>query len=227
MYQLYIANKNYSSWSLRPWILMQELNIPFQEHMNVFDDGSNWQQFRKFSPTGQVPCLVDDDQVIWDSLAITEYMAEQYPNIWPKHKQARTWARCAVAEMHAGFFSLRNQCPMTCGLRIELNQITESLSNDVKRIDELWTQGLQKFHGPFLAGQNFTAVDAFFAPVAFRVQTYGLSLSQRSQDYMALLLSLDGMKKWYDEALNEPWREPDHEKESLETGTIIKDFRTS
>ncbi len=204
---------------------MQELNIPFQEQMNAFCNGSNRQQFRNFSPTGQVPCLLDGDQVIWDSLAITEYLAEQYPNVWPESAAARAWARCAVAEMHAGFFSLRNQCPMTCGLRIERNEVNESLSQDIQRFDELWNQGLEKFKGPFLAGQHFCAVDAFFAPVAFRVQTYGLDISNKAQDYVRLLLSLDGMKKWYEEALIEPWREPGHEQEAIDAGTISHDYR--
>ncbi len=227
MYQLYIANKNYSSWSLRPWILMHTLNIPFEEHLNAFGSGSNWAEFRQFSPTGQVPCLVDDQQVIWDSLAITEYLAEKHTSVWPQLSAARAWARCASAEMHAGFMALRNQCPMTCGLRIQRHTVDQALTHDIKRFDELWNQGLDTFGGPYLAGSTFTAVDAFFAPVAFRVQTYGLNISPKAQSYVDLLLTLDGMQTWYQQALEEPWREPGHEQEALDCGIITEDFRQS
>ncbi|MFK8010975.1 MAG: glutathione S-transferase family protein [Marinicellaceae bacterium] len=225
--KLYIANKNYSSWSLRPWVLMHELKLEFEEIKQPFTEGSNWQSFRKFSPNGMVPCLVENDCVIWDSLAITEYLAESYPNVWPELKQARTWARCASAEMHSGFMHLRNQCAMNCGLRIELNTIDEDLQKDINRIDELWNQGLQDFGGPFLAGSKFTAVDAFYAPVAFRVQSFGLKISQLAQDYMNRLLTLESMQSWYQQALEEPWREKNHELEALNSGKILKDYRNN
>jgi glutathione S-transferase len=183
MKTLYIANKNYSSWSLRPWVLMHELGITFEEILVPFNTGKYWQDFRKFSPNGMVPCLVDGQHVVWDSLAIAEYLYEFHPSVWPDDISARTWARCASAEMHSGFSALRNQCTMNCGLRISLNDITTSLQKDLNRIDELWNQGFADFNGPFLAGNKFTAVDAFFAPVAYRIQTYNLNLSQKSLDY--------------------------------------------
>jgi len=109
MLKLHIANKNYSSWSLRPWVLMTQLGIPFEETLNQFTEDSN---FKAFSPTGLVPCLVDGDTVVWESLAIVEYLAEQYPQVWPSDKDARAWARSATSEMHANFSALRNECPI-------------------------------------------------------------------------------------------------------------------
>ena len=183
MYTLYIANKNYSSWSLRPWSLMRELSIPFEERLVPFSSLDNWAEFRAFAPSGKVPCLLDGDTVVWDSLAIVEYLAERHAGVWPADAQARAWARCAAAEMHSGFTALRERCTMNCGLRVRLREMPPPLARDVNRIGELWRNGLQRFGGPFLAGPAFTAVDAFFAPVAFRVQTYGLALDESAAAY--------------------------------------------
>ena len=225
MYTLHIANKNYSSWSLRPWALMTELSIPFIEVISPFKEGSNWDEFRNFSPTGLVPSLIDGDQVIWDSLGIVEYLFERYPEVWPEAPNARAWARCASAEMHSGFSSLRNQCSMNCGLRIKLKEITTNLQKDLTRIDELWNEGLSRFKGPYLAGNKFTAVDAFYAPVAFRVRTYGLDMSPASQNYVNLILSAKSVLAWEEAALKESWREAAHERESLKFGILIEDLR--
>ena len=162
MFDLYIANKNYSSWSLRPWILMQQLGIPFIEHLVPFQVGSNWDDFRRFSPTGKVPCLHTDVGTIWDSLAITEFLAEHHPSVWPHASAARVWARCASAEMHSGFAVLREQCSMNCAIEVRLHTISAALQKDIARVEELWCEGIEKFGGPFLAGRDFTAVDAFF-----------------------------------------------------------------
>ena len=226
MYQLFIANKNYSSWSLRPWVLMTELAIPFQEQVRPFADGPNWDAFRTFSPSGKVPCLVDGDTVVWDSLAITEYLGERHP-VWPQDVRGRAWARCAAAEMHSGFGELRNRCSMSCGLRVRLHQQPPELLKDIARIDELWCEGLKRFGGPFLAGPIFTAVDAFYAPVAFRVQTYNLSLSATANAYVQRLLALRAMQTWYQGALLEPWREIAHEEETQRVGTLLHDLRSA
>src|ERR1700681_4153594 len=122
MYDLYIANKNYSSWSVRAWVLMRELKIAFREHLVPFGDEPSWQTYRKISPSGRVPCLIDGDIVVWDSLAIAEYLAERHDAVWPHHAGARAWARSAAAEMHSGFSELRNRCSMTCGHRIRLHE---------------------------------------------------------------------------------------------------------
>jgi glutathione S-transferase len=227
VYELYIANKNYSSWSLRPWVLMRELAIAFDEHVVRFDQGSSWESFRKFSPTGQVPCLHDHGTAVWESLGITEYIAERHAAIWPDDNGARTWARCAAAEMHSGFGALRSRCTMNCGLRVRLDDIPLALRRDIGRLTELWNQGLARFGGPFLAGKTFTAVDAFFAPVAFRIQTYGLHLDEVCTAYAGRLLALPSMRQWYREALAETWREPSHEEEAQRAGVWLEDLRSS
>ncbi len=225
MYTLYIANKNYSSWSLRPWALMTELGIVFKEVLEPFGAGSNWEEFRRFAPNGKVPCLVDDGLTVWDSLSIVEFLAERHPGVWPAQSAARAWARSAAAEMHSGFGTLRTQCPMSCGIRVHLHEIGPALKTDLGRLDELWRDGLDRFGGPFLAGETFTAVDAFFAPVAFRVQTYGLPLSEPSRAYVQHLLQCASLRQWQQQALAEPWREPGHEADCLAYGTLTADLR--
>jgi len=225
LYELYIANKNYSSWSLRPWILMRELKIAFTEHLVPFGQEAKWKEFRKISPSGTVPCLVEGDTAVWDSLAITEYLAERHDSIWPAASAARTWARCAAAEMHSGFGALRGQCSMTCGLRIRLHAISAPLERDVARLNALWKDGLNRFGGPYLAGSAITAVDAFFAPVTFRIQTYGLKLDPVAAAYSDRLLSLRSMREWYTDALSETLRDAPHDDEMPRVGIVLEDLR--
>ncbi|MEJ7602350.1 MAG: glutathione S-transferase family protein [Kofleriaceae bacterium] len=225
MYDLYIANKNYSSWSLRPWVLMKALSIPFEERKHAFPDGAAGETFRKFSPSGKVPCLHDGDLVVWDSLAITEYLAESHPQVWPSEVHARAWARCAAAEMHSGFGALRDNCSMSCGHRVKLHEIAPALDRDISRLGELWAEGLTRFGGPFLAGSSFTAVDAFFAPVAFRIQSYGLVLPEPAAGYARHLLAVPAMQEWYRDALAETWREPSHDREIANNGAVTEDLR--
>jgi glutathione S-transferase len=227
VYELFITNKNYSSWSLRPWLLMRELRIPFTERLMPLHEGSMWAAFRAFSPSGRVPCLHDGGEVIWDSLAIAEYLAERHEGVWPRDAAARAWARCAAAEMHAGFSVLRTRCSMSCGVRVRLHEQPEALVREVERIAELWNEGLARFGGPFLAGNAFGAVDAFFAPVAFRVQTYGLELAGPARAYASRVLDLAGMRQWYAEALAEPWRDGPHDAEILAVGTVLEDLRAA
>ena len=231
MFDLYIANKNYSSWSLRPWVLMRALNIPFNEYLAPFEGGSgaSYASFKQFSPTGMVPCLVDktaDELAVWDSLAIVEYLAETHSGVWPEDKTARAWARCASAEMHSGFGALRNECPLNCGVRVALTSLSAGLKSNLARLDTLWQEGLAHFGGPFLAGDQLTAVDAFYAPVAFRIQTFHLPLSDVSQAYVQHLLALPVMQEWYQDALAETWREPMHEQETVKNATLINDYRS-
>lgn len=225
MYQLYIANRNYSSWSLRPWLLLRVLDIPFAEKLEPFLQADNFAAFRQFAPNGKVPCLVHGEQVVWDSMGIVEYLYEQHSQVWPAASAARTWARCASAEMHSGFSALRADCTMNIGLSVRLNTISTVLQRDIERIDELWNEGLQEFGGPYLAGQDFSAVDAFYAPVVFRVRTYGLVLSAPAQAYVDRMLALPGMLDWEAAALAEPYREAAHEAEVLEVGQILADRR--
>lgn len=172
-----------------------------------------------------MPCLLDGEIVVWDSLAITEYLAERHAGVWPADVRARAWARCAVAEMHSGFFALRNVCGMSCGQRIHLRQQPPALQADLSRLTALWQEGLRRFGGPFLAGAAFTAVDAFFAPVAFRVQTYGLDLLPQALDYAQRLRELPAMRDWYAAALAETWRDDAHERDVLEHGEVTADLR--
>ncbi len=225
MYQLHIANKNYSTWSLRPWILMRELGIAFEERMHQFPQDGTAAIFRPFSPSGRVPSLHDGELVIWDSMAIAEYLAERHSGVWPSEGAARAWARSAAAEMHSGFEPLRTACSMSCGVRIKLPAISPELAKDLARISELWGEGLRRFGGPFLAGATFTNVDAFFAPVAFRIQTYGLVLEAPAAAYAAHLLALPGMQQWYAAALAEPWRELGHDEHIAKAGELTADLR--
>lgn len=225
MLTLYIANKNYSSWSLRPWILMRVLDIPFEERLVPFTANSNWEEFRRFSPSGKVPALVTERGTIWDSLAIAEFLAEQYSNVWPSEQMTRAWARSASAEMHSGFVNLRERCSMNCGVEIRLHEESAALRRDIARINELWQEGLTRFGGPFLAGSQFTAVDAFYAPVAFRVRTYGLTLDAPAAAYAERLLALPAMQEWMKDAIAEPWRDVDHEEDCLHHGTLLRDLR--
>jgi glutathione S-transferase len=221
MYDLYIANKNYSSWSLRPWVLMRELAIPFQEKIVPFGGGA----FQAFSPTGKVPCLVDGAITVWDSLAITEYVGERHAGVWPAEPAPRAWARSAAAEMHSGFFALRNQCGMNCGIRVKLNAADAALGKDLARLEALWADGHTRFGGPFLTGPAFCAADAFFAPVAFRIQSYDPPLGSDARRYAATLLGLPSMKAWYAAALAETWRDEEHEAEARAAGEWTQDLR--
>lgn len=225
MYTLYIANKNYSSWSLRPWVLMKVLGIPFTEKLHRFEPGGAWASFRAFSPTGKVPTLQDGDTTVWDSLAIVEYLAERHAGVWPSDPKARAWARSASAEMHSAFQTLRQQCSFNLGLRVKLREMPESLTKDINRIDEIWSEGIRRFGGPFLTGNAFTAVDAFYAPVAFRIQTYGLRLGPVASAYAQRLLALPAMAEWHDAGLKEDFRDPEHDDVVLKFGDILSDAR--
>jgi glutathione S-transferase len=227
MYDLYIANKNYSSWSLRPWVLMKALGIPFREHLTPFtdDNATTRAAFHKFSPSGKVPCLHDGETIVWDSLAIAEYLAERHPGMWPADPAARNWARCASAEMHSGFPAIRDICAMNCGIRVKLAAIAAPLEAELTRLSELWNEGLGRFGGPFLAGNTFTTVDAFFAPVVYRVQSYGLPLDHTSSAYVEYLLQQPAMQEWYEAAIAETIRRARYEDEARANGEVIADER--
>ena len=225
-YVLVTANRNYSSWSLRPWLLMRALGIAFEDRIEPFAAADNWTAFRAFSPTGQVPVLLDGGRTVWDSLGIALYLAERHDGIWPADESARAWAQSAVCEMHGGFSALRSERTMNVGVRVDPAPGSPALARDMGRVAELWREGLERFGGPWLAGPAFTAVDAFYAPVAFRVRTYGLDVGEPGRRWVDHMLAHPAMRDWEAQALAEPWREEAHEAELAATGTIIADHRT-
>jgi glutathione S-transferase len=209
--RLVIGNKNYSSWSMRPWVLMKHFGIAFEEVKLRFDftPGSDfYRQLATFTPVGKVPVLLDGDFAVWDTLAIAEYLAERFPEhaIWPRDAKARARARCLCAEMHAGFTSLRSQS----GMNIEA-KLPEAgaqamgdagVQRDVARIVSMWQDALRTSGGPFLFG-GFSAADAFYAPVVSRLQTYALPVPQDVADYMARVWAAPGVAAWVQDALAE------------------------
>lgn len=226
MYELYIGNKNYSSWSLRPWVLLKALDIPFEEYLVPFHDENAWADYRKRAPNALVPMLLDGDLKVWDSLAIAEYLAENHEGVWPTDKAARAFARSAAAEMHSGFTALRTICGMNVGVRVKLaDKHLEALLPNLGRLSLLWNEGISRFGGPFLAGKNFSAADAFFCPVAFRVQTYDLQLNEACMDYVRTLLELPAMQQWYQEGIAETFRDLPHDAEIDEIGELVIDHR--
>jgi glutathione S-transferase len=210
--QLIIGNKNYSSWSMRPWVLMKQLGLPFEEHKLRFDF-SPQSPFRRevarFSPAGKVPVLFDDDFAVWDTLAIIEYLHDKFPGrgVWPADMRLRARARSLAAEMHSGFSALRNHCPMNIeaalpevGARIWAEQ--EGVRKDVQRIELAWAEALNDSGGPFLFGE-FSAVDAMYAPVCMRLRSYHLPVVQTTHDYIAHVAAAPGVKAWVMDALEE------------------------
>jgi glutathione S-transferase len=223
MYRLITANRNYSSWSLRAWLLMRMLDIPFEDEVVGFTSSGNYDDFRKFSPSGTVPCLIHGDRTVWDSLGITLYLAERHAGVWPEDEEAKAWAQCVAAEMHAGFVSLRRRCPMNVGVRVERLPDTPGLTRDVARFSELVEEGIRRFGGLFLAGRAFSAADAFYAPVAFRVRSHGLEVGPAAEAWVERMLALPLMREWERMALNEAWAD---DSELERCGRIIADYRS-
>jgi glutathione S-transferase len=223
-YTLITANRNYSSWSLRPWVLLKALGIAFEDRLEPFAKPDNFSDFRAFSPTGQVPVLIDGARLIPDSLGIALYLAERHTGVWPQDEEARIFAQGAVAEMHGGFGHLRNDCTMNVGVRVTPKPMSEGLRRNVERLREIFETGLSRFGGPWLAGPDFTAVDAFYAPVAFRIRTYGLDVG-KGQAWVEQILAHPAMLEWEAAALAETWREESHEAELAAAGIITADYR--
>ncbi len=223
-YALITANRNYSSWSLRPWVLMKALGIPFEDRLEPFTKPDNYDDFRQFSPTGQVPLLIDGARAVPDSLGITLYLADRHPGVWPADEEARIFAQSEVAEMHGGFGHLRNDCTMNVGVRVSPKPMSEGLLRNVARLREIFETALARFGGPWLAGAEFTAADAFYAPVAFRIRTYGLDVG-KGQAWVNHVLAHPAMLDWEAQALAEDWREESHEAELAEAGVITADYR--
>jgi glutathione S-transferase len=208
-YTLYIGSKNYSTWSLRAWVLLKALGIPFREQRLALYQPDTPTHIRQVSPSGRVPCLHDGTTVVWDSLAIIEYLAERHRGVWSVDAVARAWARSAAAEMHSGFVRLRDELGMNVRLRRERTP-SAAAAADIARIIEIWHQGRERFGqgGDFLCG-TFSAVDAFYCPVAFRFQTYAVALDGSAANYARALLALPAMQDWAQAAARESERVPE------------------
>lgn len=195
---LVIGNKNYSSWSLRAWLALKQTGKHFQEIRLPLHTPEFEREIVKYSPSGKVPCLIDGDIRVWESLAICEYLAERFPkaNLWPKDSAARAFARAISNEMHAGFLALRKNLPMNCRERIE-KEIPQDAQADIDRITGIWCQARQQFGkaGPFLFG-HFTIADSMYAPVVMRFVAYGVSVDPVSKSFVDAILSLPAMKEW-------------------------------
>jgi len=203
---LHIANKNYSSWSFRPWLAMTALGIPFEEKLTQFNDDAGNPEFRKFSPTGRVPVLVDGDLTVWDSLAIIEYLADRFPGkgVWPADPAKRAHARSISAEMHSGFGGLRSTCPMNMRRPVRAIPVSDQVRADVARIEEMWADCLKRHGGPFLFGK-FCAADAMYAPVVNRLEVYALSSHPAVLAYRAAMKALPAWQVWEAAGRAEPW----------------------
>jgi glutathione S-transferase len=205
---LTIANKNYSSWSLRPWLAMKVAGIAFEETVISLDAPDFKERLSKISGTGKVPTLVDAEVRVWESLAILEYLAETTPGakLWPAEKAARAHARAIANEMHAGFLPLRRQCPMNMWRPVRKMALNPDTAANVARIDAMWVDCRGRFGagGPFLFGA-FTAADAMYAPVVSRFHTYAVEVSAASAAYMRAVMALPAWQEWYAAALREEW----------------------
>jgi glutathione S-transferase len=226
--KLVIANKLHSSWSLRPWMLLTQFGIPFEEVMinfgPTFDDPAWKARVAAYTPAGKVPALVDGDIRVWESLAIMEYVAETHPHlpIWPRDKAARAMARAISSEMHAGFSALRNACPMNFGFRHAPKDRGPQVAADVARICGIWSEARARFGagGPFLFGE-FSAADAMYAPVTQRLTGYSIAVDQVSQAYVEALQGTPAFQSWKKAALAETWIIPEDEVDE----PVAEDFR--
>jgi glutathione S-transferase len=202
--QLVIGNKNYSSWSLRAWLILAKLGIEFEEiRISLFTEGYQ-AEIQRYSPAGKVPVYLEEHLTIWDSFAIAEYFTEQYPKLLPCDFKQRALARSLAAEMHSGFFALRSQMPMNCRASNRKVELTSELAQDIQRIQDIWTSCRNQNNQPgsWLFG-DFTIVDAMYAPVVFRFNTYGVECPPVVNEYMSWVLNDSDIKSWNEAAKNE------------------------
>ncbi len=217
---LYIGNKNYSSWSLRAWLLLRHLNIPFTEHMVSVAGRDYNPSLRTIAGNARVPCLHDDGFQVWESIAIAEYLAEKHPELWPAERKARARARSISAEMHSGFGHLRRAMPMNLKLQLKGKSAEPAVQRDIDRIIEIWTEtraGFGAHGGAYLFGA-FSVADAMFAPVAWRFHIYNVPLAPIAAAYRDTLLSHPAMQEWYEAALQETEAHPHYDSLEQEYG---------
>jgi glutathione S-transferase len=210
--QLIIGNKNYSSWSLRPWLAMKVAGISFEETLISLDASDFKAQVRALSGAGKVPVLIDGETCVWESIAILEYLAEKFPRLWPAQERARAHARAIAAEMHAGFLPLRRHLPMNVRRPVKQRALDQEAAADVARIDAVWNECRAQFGsgGPFLYGA-FCAADAMYAPVVWRFHTYAVEMSATARAYMDAVIALPASREWREAARREPWVLPHDE----------------
>lgn len=201
--KLVIGNKNYSSWSFRAWFLLKQAGVAFEEEKVSLNAPDFAARVKRYSPAGRVPVLIDREIVIWDSLAIAEYVAERFPDkwLWPEPRAARAEARSICAEMHSGFVDLRNELPMNCEAQLPKGLFTKGTQRDIRRIIEIWEtcRARSEHHGPFLYGA-FSVADAFYAPVVVRFGTHDVPLPERARRYVEALRSLPAFSEWMEAA---------------------------
>jgi glutathione S-transferase len=198
--KLVIGNKNYSSWSMRPWLALRANNIPFEEvFVSLYTGAADKQRILNFSRAGKVPILIDGDVAVWDSLAIIEYVAERFPEkrLWPEHPAHRAHARAISAEMHSGFAALRNECGMNLHRPVRAIELSDEARANITRIEDIWAECRKRYgqSGPFLFG-SFGAADAMFAPVVHRFRTYAVAVSKETQAYMDTMQALPAFAEW-------------------------------
>lgn len=204
---LVIGNKNYSSWSMRPWLALRAGGIAFEERfIPLYTSPADKQRILDITPAGKVPALIDGDVTVWDSLAIIEYAAERFPEagLWPVNPASRAHARSISAEMHSGFSALRSECGMNLHRRIGAKTLSHNARADIARIQELWTDCRRRSarDGPFLFG-SFTAADAMYAPVIHRFRTYAIDVTSLVREYMDAMMALPAFRQWTEEGLAE------------------------
>jgi len=209
-----LGNKNYSSWSLRPWLVMEHVGVPYQEEVIQLDQEDTKELILRYSPSGRVPSVHHQGLVVWDSLAICEYLNECFPTkkLWPADSKARMVARAVSAEMHAGFGALRENMPMNIRASKPGKGRTPAVELDIRRIVEIWRSCRGRFgeSGPFLFG-HFTIADAMFAPVVTRFRTYDVTLTGSAADYANAVWELESLQKWVAAAKAEPWSNPKYD----------------
>jgi glutathione S-transferase len=211
-YTLYVGEKNYSSWSARAWILMRQAGIPFDEQLvSLAPDARKAERFAQL-PGGRVPVLEDGEVLVWDSLAIAEYLAERHPGLWPADRAARAWARCICAEMHGGFAALRSGMSMDVRARRPQRRRNDAMRADIARIEALWRETRRRFGhgGPLLFG-GFTIADAFYAPVVGRFRTYDVPLTDTCRAYADAVWQTPDMQAWVAAAAIEDQRIAEYE----------------
>jgi glutathione S-transferase len=211
-FHLIMGNRNYSSWSLRAWILMMHVEVKFRETVLPLDTEQFKAEIGRYSPTKRVPVLLHGDLAVWDSLAICEYVAEVTERGWPSERSARAVARAVCAEMHSGFPNLRAQWPMNAAARDRHTAMSAGLQADIDRVEEIWIDCRSRFGrpGPWLFGE-YSVADAMYAPVVLRFNTYGARLSELARRYMTTALEDPALQKWLLAAKQEPWRIPGEE----------------